>query len=208
VVRHCRLRHCAAVGQFHFTPGRYLELMHEELPRYDELQKQVAAACAGLDVLRALELGTGTGETARRVLAALPDARLVGIDESPPMLEQARGTVPAGRIEELRVARLEAQLPEGPFELVFSALAVHHLDGAGKRDLFERVRAVLAPRGRFVLGDVVVPDDPADVVTPIEAGYDLPERGADQLEWLRGAGFEPRVTWSWKDCAVIAADAV
>jgi tRNA (cmo5U34)-methyltransferase len=196
------------VGQFHFTPDRYLELMHEELPRYDELQEQVAAACAGLDVVRALELGTGTGETARRVLAAAAGARLVGIDESPPMLEQARAALPAGRVEELRVARLEDPLPERLFELVFSALAVHHLDGAGKRDLFERVRAVLAPGGRFVLGDVVVPDDPADVVTPIESGYDLPDRATDQLQWLRAAGFEPRVTWSWKDCAVISADAV
>lgn len=196
------------MSQFHFTPDRYLELMHEELPRYERLQIEVAAACAGLDARRALELGTGTGETARRVLAALPAARLVGIDESPPMLAQARAGLPAHRVEELRVARLEDPLPDGPFELVFSALAVHHLDGAGKRDLFERVRAVLAARGRLVLGDVVVPDDPNDVVTPIDEGYDLPDRAADQLEWLRGAGFAPRITWSWKDCAVIAADAV
>jgi tRNA (cmo5U34)-methyltransferase len=196
------------VSQFHFTPDRYLELMHEELPRYDELQEQVVAACAGLEVRRALELGTGTGETARRVLASCPGTRLVGIDESPPMLDRARASLPSGRVEELRVARLEDRLPDGPFELVFSALAVHHLDGAGKAGLFERVRAVLAPGGRFVLGDVVVPGEPADVVTPIEEGYDLPDSVADQLEWLRAAGFEPRVTWSWRDCAVIAADAV
>ena len=82
---------------------------------------------------------------------------------------------------------MQDPLPDGRFELVFSALAVHHLDGAGKRDLFERVRAVLAPRGRFVLADVVVPEDPVDAVTPIEEGYDLPDRAADQLEWLRAA---------------------
>jgi tRNA (cmo5U34)-methyltransferase len=124
------------------------------------------------------------------------------------MLEQARAVLPAGQVDELRVARLQDPLPEGPFELVFSALAVHHLDGAGKRDLFARVRAVLARRGRLVLGDVVVPDDPGDVVTPIEDGFDLPDRVSDQVDWLRAAGFGPRITWSWKDCAVIAADAV
>jgi tRNA (cmo5U34)-methyltransferase len=193
------------VGQFHFTPERYLELMHDELPRYDELQEQLAAACAGLRAGRALELGTGTGETARRVLDALPELRLVGIDESPPMLEQARATLPADRVE-LRVGRLEDALPEGPFGLVFTALAVHHLDGAGKRDLFRRVRAVLEPGGRFVLADVVVPDDPGDAVTPIEPGYDLPDRADDQLAWLREAGFEARVAWSWKDCAVLVGD--
>jgi tRNA (cmo5U34)-methyltransferase len=196
------------VNQFHFTPERYLELMHEELPRYDDLQEQVAAVCAGVPARRMLELGMGTGETARGVLATVPQAKLVGLDESPSMLEQARTALPVDRIEGLLVARLEDPLPPGPFGLVFTALAVHHLDAAGKRDLFERVRAVLEPGGRFVLADVVVPEDPVDAVTPIEEGFDLPDRLDDQLDWLAAAGFEPRVTWSWKDCAVIAADAV
>ena len=64
---------------------------------------------------------------------------------------------------------------------------------------------MLEPGGRFVLADVVVPDDPADVVTPIEEGYDLPDRLEDQLDWLREAGFEPEVRWSHRDLAVIAA---
>ena len=55
---------------------------------------------------------------------------------------------------------------DGQFDLVFSALAVHHLDTAGMEDLFRRVAGVLSPGGRFVLGDVVVPRDPSDVVTP------------------------------------------
>jgi tRNA (cmo5U34)-methyltransferase len=194
-------------NQFHFTPEGYLELMHEEVPRYDELQEQVAAACAGVDAPRILELGTGTGETAQRVLAAVPRARIVGLDESPPMLEQARSALPADRVEDLVVARLEDPLPLGPFGLVFTALAVHHLDAAGKRDLFERVRAVLERGGRFVLADVFVPEDPGDAVTPIEEGFDLPDRLDDQLDWLAAVGFEPRIAWSWKDCAVIAADA-
>jgi hypothetical protein len=40
---------------------------------------------------------------------------------------------------------------------MFSVLAAHHLGGPGKADLFRRVAAGLAPGGRFVLGDVVVP---------------------------------------------------
>jgi tRNA (cmo5U34)-methyltransferase len=38
------------------------------------------------------------------------------------------------------------------------------------------VAGVLAPGGRFVFGDVVVPEDPADVVTPIDGVYDTPTR--------------------------------
>ena len=196
------------MNQFHFTPERYLELMHEELPRYDELQEHVAAACAGVRTRRMLELGTGTGETSRRVLEVVPAATLVGVDESPPMLGRARAALPEDRVEELVVARLEDPLPPGPFGLVFSALAVHHLDSARKRDLFERVHAALEPGGRFVLADVVLPEDPADAVTPVETGFDLPDSLADQLEWLTAAGFDPLVAWAWKDCAVVTASAL
>jgi tRNA (cmo5U34)-methyltransferase len=39
------------------------------------------------------------------------------------------------------VSRLEDALPVGNIDLVVSALAVHHLDGAGKADLFARIAA-------------------------------------------------------------------
>ena len=55
-----------------------------------------------------------------------------------------------------------------------SVLCVHHLDGPGKADLFRRLAEELSPGGWLVVGDVVVPEDPADVVTPIDWDYDLP----------------------------------
>jgi tRNA (cmo5U34)-methyltransferase len=152
--------------QFHFDPASYLETMRAEVPAHDELQDAVAEATAGIHAEGVLELGVGTGETSRRVLGLHPDAELVGIDESAGMLAAASAVVVAA---DLRVSRLEDALPEGTFDLVVSALAVHHLDGAGKADLFSRVADRLRPGGRSVLGDVVVPDDPADVVTPIDA---------------------------------------
>jgi tRNA (cmo5U34)-methyltransferase len=190
------------VAQFHFDPDSYLELMAAEVPAYARLQDEVAAATAGLAVTRALELGTGTGETARRVLAVHRGAALVGVDASANMLSHA--ALPDA---DLRVARLEDPLPGGPFELVFSALAVHHLDGPGKAGLFTRLAAVLAPGGRLVLGDVVVPEDPADVVTPIDGVYDQPSTVADQLDWLRAAGLDAHVAWSERDLAVLVATA-
>ena len=192
--------------QFHFHPDTYLDLMRAEVPAYELLQEVVAdttgGAGGGADRLRILDLGTGTGETARRVLARHPDAALVGIDESDAMLGRARTVLPDA---DLRVGRLEDELPAGPFDLAVSALAVHHLDGPGKADLFGRVHAVLAPGGRFVLGDVVVPEDPADQVTPIDGVHDRPSTVADQLTWLTVAGFETEVVWRDRDLAVIAA---
>ena len=139
-----------------------------------------------------------------RVLARHPAATLVGVDESETMLGAARGVLPART--ELVVGRLEDPLPPGPFELVVSALAVHHLDGPGKAALFRRVHGVLRHGGRFVLGDVVVPDDPAEAVTPVEDGHDRPDTVADQLRWLTEAGFEAQAAWRGGDLAVLVGD--
>jgi tRNA (cmo5U34)-methyltransferase len=91
--------------------------------------------------------------------------------------------------------------------MVVSALAVHHLDGDEKADLFARIAARLRPGGRFVLADVVVPDDPADAVTPIDGVYDKPSSIDDQLGWLEAAGLRARVHWAHRDLAVLVADA-
>jgi tRNA (cmo5U34)-methyltransferase len=193
------------VSQFHFDPTTYLEMIRGELGRYDELQDAVADATKGRDAQRILELGTGTGETSRRLLALHPGASLVGIDVSGAMLEEARRLLPPERVE-LRVARLEDPLPPGPFDLVASALAVHHLDASGKRGLFRRVIDLLASGGVFVLGDVVVPERPEDAVAPLTADFDRPDRADEQMRWLAEVGMDAQVVWSWKDLAVLRAE--
>ncbi len=191
------------VSQSHFDPSTYPTAIREDVARYDELQATTARATEGAAAAAILELGTGTGETAQHVLERHPGARLVGIDESEAMLAVAREALPGA---DLRVQRLEDPLPEGPFELVFSALAVHHLEAPAKRDLFRRVAAVLTPGGRFVLADVIVPEDPAEESIPLSADYDRPDRLGDQLAWLAAAGFEARPTWVVGDLAVLTAD--
>jgi tRNA threonylcarbamoyl adenosine modification protein (Sua5/YciO/YrdC/YwlC family) len=189
--------------QYHFDASTYAQAIRADVPAYDAFQDEIAAAAAS-PARRILDLGTGTGETARRVLARHPQASLVGVDENEEMLAVARSRLPGERVE-LRVGRIEEPLPPGPFDLVTSALCVHHLDGAGKADLFGRVCAVLAPGGQFVMGDVVVPVDPADATTPLTLGYDHPSPLNDQLRWLAEAGLEPSVVWQQGDLAVVAA---
>jgi tRNA (cmo5U34)-methyltransferase len=190
-------------GQFHFDPDTYLEMVTSEIPSYVELQDRTAEATVGVAASTILDLGAGTGETAVRVAGTHPSAHLVGIDESVEMLAHARLRLPEG---EFRVGHLEDPLPSGQFDLVVSALAVHHLDGPGKQQLFKRIAERLTPTGRFVMADVVVPDDPADVVTPIDGVYDKPSQVVDLLAWLEQAGFDSRVAWSKLDLAVIVAE--
>jgi len=189
----------AVVSEWAWDPDTYLAEMAAEVPGYEELQEAVVAATRGIRALRVLELGTGTGETALRVRALHPGAGWVGIDASEPMLTRARERLPDA---DLRLQRLEDELPSGPFDLVVSVLAVHHLDGAGKRELFSRVARALEPGGHFVLGDVVVPAAGEEGPIEIDWEMDKPDSVEDQLAWLGQAGFDAEASTVRVDLAV------
>lgn len=192
------------MSDFEWDPETYLALMAEEIPDYPRLQTEVAAAAATRGPTSILDLGIGSGLTAHRVLEALPKAKLLGVDASSEMLAAAETTLDPGR-SQLQLGRLEEPLPDGPFDLVMSMLAIHHLDSSGKADLFVRISSVLEPGGRFVLGDLVVPADPADAVTPIDWIDDTPSSLDEQLTWLAEAGLTTHVHWQHRDLAVVVA---
>lgn len=174
--------------QFHWDAERYLDQIREEVPRFDELQ---AAAIDAIDEppARVLDLGIGTGETSRRLLERYPEAEITGLDSSPEMVFRAR------RMDiDVRLARIEDPLPDGPWDLVIAVLSVHHLRTPEKRDLFRRVREQSRD---LVLGDVVAAPEP---VTPVDPGFDFPEPASDLAEWSGG-----QVRWEADDLAVIAA---
>jgi tRNA (cmo5U34)-methyltransferase len=192
--------------EFHFDADSYLSLMRRELPVYEEIQQAVARAAAGGNVRRILDLGAGTGETSRAVLQHHPTATLVLLDENPGMLAAATSTLGGERIEQTVVADLLGPLPHGPFDLIVSALAIHHLVGAAKRDLFFQIRPLLRPGGRFVMADLVVPVDPGEAVTPLSDGYDHPSSLRELESWLDDAGFDVSLVWTWKDIVVLSSD--
>jgi tRNA (cmo5U34)-methyltransferase len=188
-----------------WDPDEYPASIREWIHDYDDLQEQVAKATTGIKALTILDLGVGTGETAKRVLQIHSGALLIGVDSSPEMLRGAADALPGDRITLVR-QELSAPIPDNNFDLVISALAIHHLEGSSKAKLFRDVARHLAPGGRFVMGDVVVPEDPADVLIENEAGYDFPSRVDDQLRWMKEAGLTPEVVWSRQDLAVIKAE--
>jgi tRNA (cmo5U34)-methyltransferase len=190
------------VTEWEWNPDTYLAEMAAEIPGYEELQEAVVGAAAEGRATHVLELGSGTGETALRVRAEHPEATWVGIDASEAMLARARERLPDA---DLRLQRLEDELPAGPFDLVVSALAVHHLDAPGKQDLFSRITSVLQPGGSFVLGDVVVPPPGQEGPIYIDWEMDKPDSVEDQLAWLRAAGFEAEASGVRVDLAVFRA---
>jgi len=169
-------------------PETYLEEIRADVPRYDDLQTATIEAIPFAPG-QVLELGVGTGETTRRLLERYPDAEVTGLDSQPEMVFKARE-----HGIEVRLARMQDPLPDGPWDLVISVLSVHHLDEDGKRDLFRRVRE---QSRALVMGDVVVADPQ---VASLEEGVDLPSPAEDMAEWCAG-----EIVWRADDLAVIRA---
>lgn len=205
LTRHSTPARLVAVTEFAWDPDTYLELMSAEIADYPALQRELVAATADVPARAVLDLGCGTGQTSQRVLQAHPHASLVGIDASIDMLSAATAELDASRVSLLQ-QRLQQPLPQGPFDLVVSALAVHHLHGAEKADLFTRVAGVLSDGGRFVLADLVVPEQPEEAYTHIDWVADVPSTAAEQLDWMATAGLNAKVQWSLRDLAVFVAD--
>jgi tRNA (cmo5U34)-methyltransferase len=162
------------MGQFDWTPEVYLDRIRAEIPGYEELQEQSVAAIPFAPE-RVLELGMGTGETTRRLIAAHPEAWVVGLDSSPDMVFRARESY-----DDVQLARMEDPLPDGPWDLVISVLSVNQLDDAQKQNLCRQVKGQARS---LVIGDVF-------------QGSQL----TDLTDWCNG-----EITWRQGDLAVVRA---
>lgn len=186
---------------FEWDPEKYPEVI-AEVPGYHDLQSEVMRVCATNIARTVLELGVGTGNTTKLILAEHPNAKIVGIDSSAKMLGAARQSLADADID-FRESRIQDPLPDGPFDQVVSVLAVHHLTAQEKADLFKRIEQVLIPDGRFILGDCVIPRNPTEAKVPYEEGYDLPSTVDEQIEWLKEAGLTAEIAWEQADLAVL-----
>ena len=88
---------------------------------------RVGTAAPGASV----DLGAGTGLLAAMLRPAHPDCVLTLVDLSPAMLDEAKRRFAGSADFTYEVADYAQALPEGPFDLVVSALSIHHLVCAG-----------------------------------------------------------------------------
>jgi tRNA (cmo5U34)-methyltransferase len=163
------------------------------------------------------ELGAGSGLMTRLLRDHFPTAHLYVIDFSAPMLELARARMGSDRnITWYQLDYAAEPLPENLCAVV-SSLSIHHLDDADKRTVFKKAHASLKPNGVFVNAEQVAGPTPAlearykalwlDQVRAtgateqqIEASLyrqqeDRSATVADQLLWLREAGFADADCW-------------
>jgi tRNA (cmo5U34)-methyltransferase len=100
-----------------------------------------------------LDIGAGTGLLSALVLEKFPDASLTLLDISEKMLAVARQRF--SHLETVRylVGDYNRAPLGGPYDLVFSALSIHHLAHNDKRRLFHGIFTALKQGGMFINAD-------------------------------------------------------
>jgi SAM-dependent methyltransferase len=121
-----------------------------------------------------IDLGAGTGTGALALARQLPDARVVAVDVSEPMLEHVRHKADAlgvgGRIRTVQ-ADLDQPWPAlGPADLVWASASLHHL--ADLALALSQILTVLRPGGVLAVTEL----DSFPRFLPDEAGAALEER--------------------------------
>jgi trans-aconitate 2-methyltransferase len=149
---------------------------------------------------RVLDAGCGTGRVTELLLERLPRGRVVALDASPSMVEEAgRRLAHASDRVELLCADLAQPLPVvGEIDAVLSTATFHWI--ADHDALFRNLAAVLRPGGQFVaqcggagnIASVVAALPPAPDGWPGPWNFAGPDETRRRLE---AAGFEDVQVW-------------
>jgi tRNA (cmo5U34)-methyltransferase len=187
----------------------------EGLPHAGDAERMLTEHLIGGEVGRFLDLGSGDGRVIALLRERWPDAAAIGLDLSPALTEEARQRFAGTDSVRVEEHDLMQPLPGdlGRFDLVVSALAIHHLPDKRKKELFAEVFSLLRPNGAFYDLDVVAaPTAELHELSQAAFGFDArqqdpsdqPARLEDQLGWLREAGFsDVDCHWKWLELSLV-----
>ncbi len=198
----------------------------ERMDRQDAERRQVFQLMTGLvqaepdAPLRILDVGSGYGPVATVCLDEFPNATAVGLDVSEAMMEAGRPRMArfGARFAYIAGDFADGVLPQeavdaGPYDLVVSARAIHHLPAELMARLYASIYESLKPGGAFFNLDTASPETdfvnnamrrvrrreneprpPRQERTPGQAAHDAMHHHrnatlARHLEWLKAAGF-------------------
>ncbi len=163
-------------------------------PKWERLKKEVMGdldlngkILAGSKIQgRVADLGCGTGDLMERLLAA-PCEKLIGIDSSPEMLNQARRRLNDHPLVELRLGELEyLPMKNKEIDTAVMNMVLHHT--SVPKLPIDEVYRVLKKQGRFILSDFEKHDK--EMIKEIVGGSWLGFEKQEVSAWLTQAGFD------------------
>ncbi|MCK4589695.1 MAG: class I SAM-dependent methyltransferase [Nanoarchaeota archaeon] len=144
-------------------------LLTKAMPYYDELQQQVGLAIVhhyqncSKDIIRVLEVGTGTGFTAKAILENEPRAVVTTVDKEQSMLDQARKNLEGyvGRVEFIESDALDyLEGLKTSFDSFASGITLHNFERNSRHRILKLIFGALVPGSLFVNADKYALDDP------------------------------------------------
>lgn len=138
--------------QFNIVAQEYDADRRKFLPCFDAFYKDATDFIAHsiAKPRRVLDLGTGTGLLTMYWYSHFPETEYVLTDVSVGMLDVARKRFQGVEQMTYEVCDYCQHLPDNDFDVIISALSIHHLEHSDKRQLFRRIYEKLPDGGVFV----------------------------------------------------------
>jgi tRNA (cmo5U34)-methyltransferase len=210
----------------------YDDEIEKVVPHYCEIHQTIIDSLPfeASESFSLLELGTGTGNLAAKLLARFTNIKYAGLDYSEKMLKEA--------ISKLRKHNTHISLKTGNlidlnydkrFDCIVSCLVIHHLTDEEKKKVFKRVFSLLRKPGFFINADPVKSHiehiannnqqnwfdwmranglTESEIMERHRSKIKLDKNSglAEQMEWLKETGFwNTEIVWKRFDKAIFCA---
>ena len=198
----------------------YDESRKQLIPCFDDFYGTVLdlVNLVEIPVRKVLDLGAGTGLLTAMVSEVLPEAEYTLCDISDSMLDVARKRFDGNKLNTKYVVSDYSIEPlDEKYDIIVSALSIHHLTGSEKEILFKRLFYNLNEGGMFINADQVLGEtkeiddvyrsawirqvmENGTTDETLEAAFERMKQDkmstlSDQLLWLKDAGFKNVNCW-------------